>query len=96
MLKALESRLDENFQSLQELLEAKGWLGEFRNEAVISQVIDSVIEANPKTAQKFSKSGKSRLLAELTQQTIERNNILDGNLVKAIIEKKLRPQNQTD
>lgn len=95
ILMALESFISgEEYSSFQALLEAKGWLKIFRNEAMIEQHVSQVLDENPKIVKKYRKTGNVKLLNEILLQTTKLNPVFDGLKVKEIVCKKLTTDNE--
>ncbi len=91
ILRLLESLVknEVSHDDIDEHVKAQGWKEVFRNEAVIRDLVDQVIEENSKTVKKFVKSQKPKLLTELVQAVLAKNDILDPVLVKGFLEKAL-------
>ena len=91
IIKALECAvLGEKYDSLEELLEAKGWLRIFRNDQIIDEFIQDTFTEKPKVLKKYRKKQDVKSLNEMVKHIMSKNEILDPVYVKNRLIKKLK------
>ena len=90
ILRALEALILGQCDNLDIYVESQGWKKVFRDGELIKRLVSEVITENEKVAKKFVKTGKTKLLQELVQSVLSKNDVLDPILVKAELEKRLQ------
>ena len=91
VIKALECVvLGEKYESLEKLLDAKGWLKIFRNDPIIDELIQDTFTEKPKTLKKYRKKQDVRSVNEMVKHIMSKNEILDPVYVKNRLVEKLK------